>query len=144
MVLDPFCRWRRGDDASSPPLPGDRVGHRVPLREEPETESLRPHPDCPPRPQRGPRAGVVWEAEVHAVARVEGVGGSCFWCERGGRVCAGGWGDKHNVGDYPGMNIYRLHPDAETEAKTDTLTDTQTHTRIDTLPQIYILHIYDL
>lgn len=42
------------------------------------------------------------------------------------------------------MNIYRLHPDAETEAKTDTLTDTQTHTRIDTLPQIYILHIYDL
>lgn len=42
------------------------------------------------------------------------------------------------------MNIYRLHPDAETEAMTDTLTDTQTHTRIDTLPQIYILHIYDL
>lgn len=42
------------------------------------------------------------------------------------------------------MNIYRLPPDAETEAKTDTLTDTQTHTRIDTLPQIYILHIYDL
>lgn len=68
MALDPPYRWRRRNDASSPALPGDRVGHRVPLWEEPEAESLRTHSDFPSRPQRGSREGVFREAEVHAVA----------------------------------------------------------------------------